>query len=169
MSPIHDRRRNDAHHLPCPCLARTSRFVPPRGELRSLHSARFSVGSLTRSLVIPAIRLFFLLQHERTTCCSRDRLCRLFVPCYRAQLVLRVRHESSEQHLVVLPLLCPPPSPLSPLTDRHRVLSFFLFSRSWRTIAAVSVVPSSLVLAHSARAARTPREVCILYILPSCA
>lgn len=126
-------------------------------------------GSLTRSLVIPAIRLFFLLQHERTTCCSRDRLCRLFVPCYRAQLVLRVRHESSEQHLVVLPLLCPPPSPLSPLIDRHRVLSFFLLSRSWRTIAAVSVVPSSLVLAHSARAARTPREVCILYILPSCA
>lgn len=46
--------------------------------------------------MIPATRLFFLLQHERTTCCSRARLCRLFVPCYRAQLVLRVRHKSSE-------------------------------------------------------------------------
>lgn len=156
-SPMLDHRRLTASTR---FLSTTILFHPRlmNKSFRSLmrHSLSLSVPSC---FALPPSRLFFfdlrsrpfLLQHERTTCYSRAHFCQAYVRCYRAQLVLRVRYESS----------------IVPFFSRF---CFFLFltandisfscspfsspcSSSWRTVATVSVVLSLLVLTR-------PRSSC---------
>lgn len=104
--------------------------------------------SPSRSLLTDLVSRPFLLQHERTTCCSRAHLRRACVrsllPCAtRAARVLRTKSR-------VIPPGCLR-SPSLHYSDRRLALSLTLSSpcsRSWRTVAAVLVAPRSLVLAR---------------------
>lgn len=149
IGSMHRRGPSNDHPSSHLCLA--SRFVlsqlapfPSRGALLRPTTPL----SPSRSLLTDLVSRPFLLQHERTTCCSRAHLRRACVrsllPCAtRAARVLRTKSR-------VIPPGCLR-SPSLHYSDRRLALSLTLSSpcsRSWRTVAAVLVAPRSPVLAR---------------------